>query len=263
MERVVSRDDLDSEESSLISVEEDVNKKPLPNDFEIVALQPGNHTHHEYAQASNEKEDAFEFRLFGATNSAGAQHADSGTLRIRLRSQSVDKEKAGLVQPSRDSGYYFARPTTSSEKVHYEAAALSGKEVLAQAQIPWPGSEYAWKVLHLPLSAIPKGVRIEQQQTFQKLIDAPTLSKRTKPGKKYRIKLRQKRAQREAHQNATKIAAEAREAAQREKRTKRNREKKVKKRQRDKAKEIATITNPSKPVVRDPSDHENITLAPG
>lgn len=82
--------------------------------------------------------------------------------------------------------------------------------------------------------------------TIQLLVDVDTSREqesrgKTKPGKKRRILLREKRRKKESIEAEKKAEQERREEAEREKRTRRNREKKVKKKMKEKAKKSSTI----------------------
>lgn len=136
-----------------------------------------------------------------------------------------------------------------------QSTALTGEQVLAQARIPWPGSSYSWKVLHLPLSNVQKSIRPQQLEPLRNLVNDNLQAKRKRPGKKYRIKLRRKQAALQAQRDARKAAAETKEAAKREKRTRRNREKKVKRRERDRAKKSAAT-------LEQPTSHPSGSLLP-
>lgn len=142
------------------------------------------------------------------------------------------------MRPHRSQSYYFADPVTSVDKRKLEIAALTGNQVLARSNSSWPGSAYTWKVLHLPPSGLTKDLKAQtsSQVRFAGLLGDKQEKKRTRPGKKYRIKLRKRSAASAAKKDAKKAAAEAKEAAEREKRTRRNREKKVKRKAKEKAK---------------------------
>lgn len=179
-------------------------------------------------------EDELEFQLFAAPTKA----TETGdTHKIRLKSPSLDPERTGFLRRHRSQDYYFTSPLTKKEKRQLQSVALQGDQVLKNATSPWPGSAYAWKVLHLPPSGISKDLRTAGQPVLPKLTGAQQLGKkRTRPGKKYRLKLRQKATEGARKKEERKKVDEEKEAAEREKRTRRNREKKVKKKAKEKAK---------------------------
>ena len=237
MQRIIDRSELRSEDASPSSTPEPDALERLKqlNDFDFVESGPLN----EAALAKIEgttKDEELDFRLFATSKPAEKQLASSTTQRIRLRSPSVDNTKAGFLQPTRDSGYYFAPPLSPTEKTTLETSALTGEQVLARSQSPWPGCTYPWRLLDLPTSSLYSSLRIQQSAAFRKLVSETEPARRKRPGKKYRIKLRTKHAALQSKQDAKNAAADAKEAAEREKRTRRNREKKLKKKMREKAK---------------------------
>jgi hypothetical protein len=91
-------------------------------------------------------------------------------------------------------------------------------------------------VLHIKATKKQRKALAESDALYAKLAAKMEPSKRTRPGKQARLKLRAKQATIKAQEEEAKKAAELKEAADREKRTRRNREKQLKKRQREKAK---------------------------
>lgn len=237
MQRIVNRSDLKSEDSaSSNSPEPDATDRLKQlNQFELrhqhLSIEKNNNGNNPTAE-----EDELDFQLFAPSKAKETPHQSKSVHKIKLRSPSVDYDQAGFIQPKRNQAYYFAKALSTKEKENIEAAATSGHQVLAQSQSLRPGSAYSWKVLHLPASGLSKSIRTQEANTFRKLVDDSGPRERTRPGKKYRIKLRTKRAALREKQEAAKVAEEAKEAAEREKRTRRNREKKVKKKVREKAK---------------------------
>jgi hypothetical protein len=186
-----------------------------------------------------EQDDDIDFRLFAPSTSAVTPAGDTATQRIRLRSPSIDTSQLGFQRAERNLSYYFTAPISNAQKSKLSYAAVGGEQVMARSTEACPGNFYPWKVLHLPASQQSKATKCSAPLLFRKLgaLDHP--AKRTRPGKKYRIKLRMKRAAIQSRKEASKAAADAKEAAEREKRARKNREKKAKKRQRDKAKKAA------------------------
>lgn len=241
MEHVVSRADLARSQSSpSTSPEPDALERFRDlGQFDFVASQP--RKYEDEAAQQDEEDEGLDFQLFAAPKTGGeAKTAKPGeTHKIRLRSPSLDPEKVGFVRPHRDQSYYFADTLSEAEKQRLEGAALTGSQILARATSSWPGSTYDWKVLALPPSGLSKHLRLQQRSCLPRLTgdDAP-LKKRTRPGKKYRIKIRRKAEAAKAKKHAKEVADEAKEAAEREKRTRRNREKKVKRKAKEKAKKV-------------------------
>lgn len=187
------------------------------------------------ANNGNESEDdELDFRLFsaGAKSQAESGPAQTTVHKIRLRSPSVDSGKAGFIQPERNSNYYFASLSNTTEKQNIAFAAVTGRQVQERAKQPWPGFAYPWKVLHLSSTHVHKSIRRPIPAVFSKIVDDSSPKKRTRPGKKYRIRVRAKKA-------ASEAAVASKELAERENRARKNREKKLKKRARDKVKKAA------------------------
>ncbi|KAK0951270.1 hypothetical protein LTR91_025100 [Friedmanniomyces endolithicus] len=189
---------------------------------------------------AGDPEEDLDFRLFAAVNAAGGVSAAN---KIRLRSPTPQTTAAGFVVPERDWRYYFADTLeTGEDKEDYARAALSGAQVLALSRKSWPGSAYEWKVVHVPptrgsLSTGP--VLAKDRERFK--MEAATRRKR--PGKKSRIKIRTKLAvsrvdaeKQQAEAANSQAKAVARETADREKRVRTNRAKKLKRRAQEKAK---------------------------
>ena len=239
MECIVGRTELESEDSSPSTSQEPEETSRLRSldDFEFVnAVTTSAEVVPAQANTETPDNDEYDFRLFGAAKGVDSEQRNDGLHKIRLSSPSISKADAGLVHPERNRGYYFTKPLSDVEVKKFRSSALTGEQVRAQAYGPWPGCSYSWKVLHLPLSNVQKSIRNQELQPFRGLINEDPPAERKRPGKKYRIKLRRKQATLKAQQDASKAAAETKEAAEREKRTRRNREKKLKKKQREKAK---------------------------
>ncbi|KAF2770799.1 hypothetical protein EJ03DRAFT_55705 [Teratosphaeria nubilosa] len=181
-----------------------------------------------------DEEEQLEFQLFATTKTEAA-----AANKIRLRSPTPSGE-AGFINPKRELKYYFADSLDQERKKQLEQAAISGDIILARSKNPAPGTAYPWKVLHLPLSALSAECRAEATASFSKLLDKDAeVKKRTRPGKKYRIKIRTKLAAAKAKEDAKKAQAADKDAAEKEKRNRRNREKKIKRREKERAKRAA------------------------
>ncbi|KAK5132335.1 hypothetical protein LTR08_009170 [Meristemomyces frigidus] len=223
MEQTVSRVDLQSIEGTPEpeSKSEAIARLKQLNDFDFV--------HHISNAAAGfdvdgkgAENDELDFQLFATNNSA-----TEPVSKVRLRSPTPATGEHGFVVPERGSAYYFAPAPDALTKGDYEISALSGADVLSNALSPHPGSAYPWKVTHLPLSSLSLAARTQAVAPIRN--ESELQKKRTRPGKKSRIKVRIKLA-------ASRTAAEIKETAEREKKIRRNREKKVKKKAREKAK---------------------------
>ena len=237
MQRIVRRSDLRSDSSSSSGSpqpEADNAFHKIPQ-FDYVERDAEQHDADKNDGRDHEEDMAF--NLFAPSRSAKTGETQPGAAnKVRLRSPSVDTTRQGFLGNGRDRSYYFADQPSIETEQNYAASALSGGQVQAQSQSPWPGSHYDWKVLKISSSQQSKDVLSSAPLLFRKLVDGSETTKRTRPGKKYRIRLRTKRAALLSKQEAAKAAADAKEVAAQEKKTRRNREKKVKKRARDKAK---------------------------
>ncbi|EMC96736.1 hypothetical protein BAUCODRAFT_488137 [Baudoinia panamericana UAMH 10762] len=227
MERTISRSELHSPEST---------PEPAPDDEVVARLQQGlvefDYLPHERdiaALIDDDVEGQLDFRLFATPGDADP------TTKIRLRSPTPQLYEAGFVNSQRPRTCYFADATN---KQQYESVSISGEQVKAMSQNPWPGYAYEWKVLHLPPSGQTRQARALCEPIFSKLLgkDLPDSTRRKRLGKKARIKLRSKLAVSRQKAETQRIDIEARELAERVKRARKNRDKKLKKRARDKAK---------------------------
>ena len=250
MERIVSRADLAGNESaastSVSPQPEEIENTRNLSDLEFV-YQHKKIEGNEFPDA--EADEELDFRLFAAPKTGSQAAIDPGQ-KIRLRSPSIDPANAGFVQPRRPESYYFAAPPTGKQERELEAVALTGNEMVALSQTYRPGCSYSWKVLHLPPSGLSKELQLDIPSGLSRLVGDADSKKRTRPGKKYRIKIRKKLAAKSAAADARKAAAEAKEIAEQEKRTRRNREKKVKKKAKEKAKKVGETNDEN--VVLDP-----------
>ena len=238
MQRVVSRSELqsDSAASSDPGTDLDVteNLKYL-NDLEFIQpeLEPT------VQQNASDGDDEVAFRLFTVSQPSKSTEGLEQAQKIRLKSPAIEDSNQGFVQAKRESSYYFQSPLSQAEKDRLASSALTGEQVVELSSSYRPGSTYAWKVLHLPASSLGRTLQGAPNSVFHNLVDDRGSQRRRRPGKKARIKVRVQLQARRKRELDGKAAADAREAADREKRTQRNREKKVKKKLREKAKKAA------------------------
>ena len=175
------------------------------------------------------------FRLFAPTTGGGSsQNAQV----IRLRSPTPEEKEPGFLRPRTSDRYYLTGPLPKYLQRQYDVAAVTGDDVRSQGKIHWPGSAYSWKMITIPSSQAKQA--LANAERFPRLVPQDNEKKRTRLGKKGRIKKRQKMTLRAMKKEEETKAKEVKELAEREKRARRNREKKFKKRARDKAKKSAT-----------------------
>ncbi|PVH73138.1 hypothetical protein DL98DRAFT_538579 [Cadophora sp. DSE1049] len=203
-----------------------------------------------------DQEQEYDFLLF---------HSQSNQPSQKIILTTADElSGTGRILRPRPREFYIAPKTTGEKKNGFENIAVSGEDILAEKGRRHWGLEVKWRVRVLkPDGTIltSKGKELAGGKTISKQ-DAngststpstqdPTLNTplvplapdqakpdtlRTKPNKKRRILIREKRRKREAAEQARKREKESKEEAEREKRTRRNREKKVKRRLKEKAK---------------------------
>ncbi|KAK3111510.1 hypothetical protein LTR53_013163 [Teratosphaeriaceae sp. CCFEE 6253] len=236
MERIVSRRELHSPTSTSERAAS-LDAAIRSNNVEAFNYVNNNDVFHGSAGAEA-GDDGLEFRMFATTRKGEGEASAS---RVRLRSPTPLNTTPGFVDSNRDRSYYLVGTRTAVESARYEHAAVSGAEVLDHSRTPWPGSACPWKIIHLP-------VHNGQRRTVSALCETPAAAgiategtKRKRPGKQARIKVRIKLATLQAQTKAVEIDAKAREAAEREKRVRTNRSKKLKKRARDKAKKAGAV----------------------
>lgn len=142
----------------------------------------------------------------------------------------------GFVVPKRNPKYYFAERAVGEQKWRFEAAALTGEEVLELSKRRAWGLEVPWRVTVLKTAGKSKGVAPTTPQEDQVAVDVGDEAKRKRPGKKRRVILRQRKKKKDELEEKKKREKELKDETEREKRTRRNREKKVKKKMKEKAK---------------------------
>lgn len=245
MERVVHRSELLSEASTPPS-SPDLSQITTLGQFEFIDRKQDCNVNDTRQEDGNEDEDELDFQLFAPS----AKKSDDAPVvaKIRIATPEASEREPGFTRPKRDNSYYFRGPATTQELQNYEAAALSGQDILEASQIKWPGVACPWKVLEIPSSRKQRNLLDSSGAVYRKLLGqyASESSKHKRPGKKSRIKTRTKAAAAQAKQAQALEAAASKEAAEQEKRTRRNREKKVKKKNREKAKKAeAALTAPA------------------
>ncbi|KAK4964124.1 hypothetical protein LTR66_012466 [Elasticomyces elasticus] len=172
-----------------------------------------------------------EFHLFAPSRTAAAAAA-SAPQKIRLSTPDTATHAPAFITPHRDATYYFTGPPSSAQKARYELTALSGTAVLARSRSIWPGFAHPWKVTHITSLTT---ITSSSSTSIHPTLPPENKAKRTRPGKKYRLRLRMRSAAERAQREGVARRVAEKEAAEREKRTRRNREKKVKRKARGKA----------------------------
>ncbi|KAI0442647.1 hypothetical protein F4803DRAFT_355283 [Xylaria telfairii] len=184
------------------------------------------------------EEEAFTFRLF-------RDEALTHTVVLTNDEDAAALGDGGFVVPSRPLSYYIASPPSPGKVSEYRSVAVSAEYVLADAKRRRWGLEKPWRVIHInpnSNSVLPKtmpGSAQDAGSTEEKKI------KRTRPGKKHRIKLRvREKAAREREETAKKLVLDKEQHLQ-DKKKRLNRERKLKRRQKEREKKAeAQKTNP-------------------
>jgi hypothetical protein len=238
MERVVRRSELHSDDEGLdSSSEQDTFSQQRPQkSFEFVKqdrqADNGNATTND---ADDDEE--LEFRLFAPSVALlNTQESLTPVAKIRLQSPEAQNAEPGFTRAQRDETYYFTGTTTADQQQQFAESASTGDQILAQSRIPWSGSTYGWRVIHLPCTRKQRLSLAASDAVYEKLLGPAIPAVRKRKGKAARIKIRKQIADRKVKEEQKRKQAEDNEAADREKRTRRNREKKVKKKLREKAK---------------------------
>ncbi|KAF2157008.1 hypothetical protein K461DRAFT_9200 [Myriangium duriaei CBS 260.36] len=191
-------------------------------------------------------EDEVAFNLFARPAGNNAAPAT----KIQLRSPSPVEGEGGVLRLGRPDAYYFRGALTEELRAEYDDAAMYGEEVRRLARMVCPGLAYKWKVTLLSAGrekVDATAARVEEREM-----------RRTRPGKKTRIKRRQVAVKKKEKVAEEQEAKAVKERADREKKAKRNREKKFKKRARDKAKkQTAGEHGPTDEAMGSPSKDED------
>lgn len=224
----------------------------------------------EKEKEKEEEEALFAFKLFSsapaATSIGGAHDTPLATSEGRITSVE-DSERASQLQPpeptqdisgvqyirlsppptssstglhaktypipTRPLSYYITDPSSSSKLAEYASAALTGDFILnTLSKQPWPGMLYPWRITHISSSALPTTTRITSTHNTIHTTLPETKRKRTRLGKKSRIKIRIRHELKKRKQEEKNKEEEAREAHLREKKTRVNRLKQLKKREK-------------------------------
>ena len=180
------------------------------------------------------REEEFEFRLFSTQNS---------TAKIVLKEDDIlAGGEGGLVAPERPLSYYVASEATAEQLAQFEAAALTGDEVLERSKQRWWGMEMPWRVTSA-VASTRKNLNAGDAENGDAMQIPDEGNRKKRPGKKKRIAVRTKlRAQRERDM-ATKKKLEEEERLKvekeqhiMEKKQRLNRQRKLKRRAKEREK---------------------------
>ncbi|KAK0101184.1 hypothetical protein ONS95_012835 [Cadophora gregata] len=193
-----------------------------------------------------DQDQEYDFILFQPPSN---QSQSSHSHKIIL-STSDEPTGTGRILRPRPREFYIVPKATGEKKTQFNSAAVTGLDILADKGKRHWGLEVGWRVRVLRRDGVllpPSSLSLNKPHTTLKStiskpfnLPDPTIpenphTKRTKPNKKRRIILREKKRKRELAEEARRKEREGKEEAEREKRTRRNREKKVKKRLKEKA----------------------------
>ncbi|KAA6413223.1 MAG: hypothetical protein FRX48_02967 [Lasallia pustulata] len=105
------------------------------------------------APAEEEEEEGFSFRLFSTSTAkrSGSAGLQPNPQKIVIKSPSPSLSEPGFTHPRRPARYYFTGASSPSKRQQYEAAAISGQDVLNAQNTPYPGHSLPWRVLTLTL----------------------------------------------------------------------------------------------------------------
>lgn len=164
----------------------------------------------------------YEFRLF---STAGAPS------KVTLEDDATPQGDGSLVH-KRPLSFYMVSNTPSGIKQQYQAAAVSGEDVLRQSERRAWGLELPWKVKTIRMTIASKGSG--DSKTAIAKHGGPAMAQRKRLGKKRRIAVRtREKVKKEREEAATKKAVDKEEHIK-EKKKRLNRLKKLRKRAKNK-----------------------------
>lgn len=200
-------------------------------------------------------DEAYAFHLFRPTTQSTA---NVPTEPGKAPAQSTPRPAAPMIRlttpPSagtstarpRPQSHYIHAPTLSA-RARYEITALSGSHVRELAAQPCPGLRYAWRVITVRPGQDALLHVHEAGETHSSNGPDQTKSKRTRVGKKTRLKRRlltrqaeEKRKEKMMEKVKAKVREREREAHLKDKKAKENRRKQVKKREKGREKRAET-----------------------
>lgn len=180
-------------------------------------------------------EQGYEFNLFSTASAGGS----GGPGKVILEDENETLGDGAFVRP-RPLSYYAPMPSTK-EKEQYSYAAVTADDILQWSSQPSWGMAMPWKVISISASRKAK----PGHKSFKVLMEnTDEATKRTRPGKKKRILLRQRqKTKAQTAEDAAKQQTEKEEHLK-DKKKRLNRIKKLRKRAKEKEKKTATGDEP-------------------
>lgn len=183
--------------------------------------------------------DSYAFHLFRPSNASSTTPKDEAQARTtappKIRLESSTTSSAATVVAPRPLHYSLSTLTLRTHQ-QYLAAAVSGAEVLHRSKLPCPGLACPWRVVSIHSTA---RSRSSPPDTSDNTADASAKYKRTRIGKKTRLRRRLLARKVEERKRAAEVKAEEAKARQKEreehlkvKKARENRRRQLKKRER-------------------------------
>jgi hypothetical protein len=178
-------------------------------------------------------EEMLEFRLFAHSKSNSPV-----ATKIRLNSPDTSNKPPGFVVPDRPRSYYFQDSWSIGEQHQFNAAAVSGSDVIQRSKTFWHGFALPWRV-----TTIRSDKKLVQDRQSSKPERSSSKS-RKRPGKKSRIARRTLLAVAKGQVERRRKEHEAKEVAVREKKTRINKLKKMRRREKKRQEKAAAPQDP-------------------
>ncbi|KAL5611616.1 hypothetical protein BROUX41_000799 [Berkeleyomyces rouxiae] len=188
------------------------------------------------AEADIDEPEEFEFRLF-ASSAAGPAKV------VLEPDRPPAKVGAGAVlMPVRPLAYYLAARATGVRRAQFDAAAVSGDEVMAYARQRWWGYEMPWKIVArisaaCDLTAPTKGSEANRARAAEAGAVGRTC-KRNKLCKKMRVKKHIRDREEKRRKEEQEKVSLSKEEQLREKKKRANLAKKTRRKAKEKAKKV-------------------------
>jgi hypothetical protein len=198
---------------------------------EQVPLDPKDLAHE--TEYSPVHEEALEFRLFAHLNS----NSPAAT-KIRLNSPDTSNKPPGFVVPERPRSYYFQDSWSIGQQHQFNAAAVSGSDVIQHSKTFWHGFALPWRV-----TTIRSDKKLAQDRPCSKPERSSSKS-RKRPGKKSRIARRTLLAVAKGQVEQRRRVQEAKEVSVREKKTRMNKLRKMRRREKKRQEKAAAAHIP-------------------
>ncbi|KAH8887410.1 hypothetical protein GQ53DRAFT_844271 [Thozetella sp. PMI_491] len=178
----------------------------------------------ESGDKENRPSEEYEFRLFSRKGTS--------TQKVVLHQEDEHLANPGGLVKARPTSHYLRGELSAEARANIVQAALSGHDILREAQKRAWGLEKPWRVTRILAirGAKPGGITLNTGNALD--LD----NKRKRPGKKRRIALRQKKKTKKEKEADEQQAKQAKEEHLKEKKKRLNREKKLKRRQKERDK---------------------------